>query len=258
MLILRRLVSRLSGGAAFVPSNLYAATAVHRIPSPLVIGFKAPQRHFLTSIQRRTDNDSYDNDDDDQAYWRLLNESFEEHGQQQQQQENKQQGVATTSAEKRVFVLQLRMQFKSKSRQSTRPELQLAESISLVHTLANWRVVDSLIIGTKRSFSANVGVGTGNQEMLAKRLAALNIDVLFVVIDRLARGQVEAVRRSLLGNSERIRVIDRFTLVLEIFKQNARSHLAKLQIALAQIPYMRHAMDNDELFKVRTERSNLP
>lgn len=55
---------------------------------------------------------------------------------------------------KNVFVLQLKMQYKSKARQSTTAELQLAESISLVDTLENWKVVDSIIIGTKRSRSA--------------------------------------------------------------------------------------------------------
>lgn len=65
-------------------------------------------------------------------------------------------------AERRVFVLQLRMQFKSKSRQSTKPELQLAESVSLVETLRNWRVIDHYIVGMKHSYSKEM-FGSGNQ-----------------------------------------------------------------------------------------------
>lgn len=41
----------------------------------------------------------------------------------------------------------------------------------------------------------------------------------------------------------------RYKLVLEIFKRNARSHIAKLQIALAEIPYIRHKYENVELYK---------
>lgn len=67
-----------------------------------------------------------------------------------------------TGAEKRVFVLQLRMQFKSKARQSTTPELQLAESISLVETLRNWKVIDWYIVGMKHSYSKEM-FGEGNQ-----------------------------------------------------------------------------------------------
>lgn len=67
-----------------------------------------------------------------------------------------------TTPERRVFVLQLKMQYKSKPRQSTTAELQLAESISLVETLQNWRVVDYHIIGMKRSYSAKL-FGEGNQ-----------------------------------------------------------------------------------------------
>jgi GTP-binding protein HflX len=36
---------------------------------------------------------------------------------------------------------------------------------------------------------------------------------------------------------------------LEIFKRNARTQIAKLQIALAEIPYIRHKYENAELYK---------
>ena len=55
---------------------------------------------------------------------------------------------------KSVFVLQLKMQYRSKARQSTTAELQLAESISLINTIQSWRVIDSMIVSTKRSDSA--------------------------------------------------------------------------------------------------------
>ena len=57
---------------------------------------------------------------------------------------------------KNLFVLQLRMQYRSKARQSTSAELQLAESISLVNSLDGWNVCDSMIVSTKRSGSAGI------------------------------------------------------------------------------------------------------
>lgn len=41
----------------------------------------------------------------------------------------------------------------------------------------------------------------------------------------------------------------RYKLVLEIFKNNARTQIAKLQIALAEIPYIRQKYENLELYK---------
>ncbi len=149
---------------------------------------------------------------------------------------------------KNVFVLQLRMQHKSKARQSTNAELQLAESISLVQTLANWRVIDSHIIGSKNSDSREI-FGSGNQETLSKKIAESGANVLFVVIDKLTSSQVKSLRRTLLGNSHDIHIYDRYKIVLEIFKRNARSSIAKLQIALAEIPYIRHRYENNDLYK---------
>lgn len=41
------------------------------------------------------------------------------------------------------------------------------------------------------------------------------------------------MRKSLLGNNPNIQIYDRYKIVLEIFKSNAHSSIAKLQIALA-------------------------
>jgi 50S ribosomal subunit-associated GTPase HflX len=147
-----------------------------------------------------------------------------------------------------VFVLQLKMQYKSKARQSTTADLQLDESISLVNTLEGWKVTEKLIVSSKKSASKEI-FGSGNQEMLSKKIAASGANCLFVVIDRLTNLQVKSLRRTLLGNNPNIRIYDRYTIVLEIFKRNARSSIAKLQIALAEIPYIRHKFENNELYK---------
>ncbi|RNA09969.1 glutamyl-tRNA(Gln) amidotransferase subunit mitochondrial [Brachionus plicatilis] len=171
---------------------------------------------------------------DENLYWDNLQNSLEE----SDQYTNK-----LTKAEKNVFILQLKMQYRSKSRQSTTPELQLAESISLVDTLDNWRVIDSHIVSTKRSHSREI-FGSGNQEMLSKKIASSGADSLFVVIDRLTNMQVKGLRTTLLGNNPNMAIYDRYKVVLEIFKRNARSSIAKLQIALAEIPYLRHRYEN--------------
>lgn len=96
----------------------------------------------------------------EELFWDNLNTSLRLNDFNEQNKQVDKQKLA--QAERRVFVLQLRMQYKSKSRQSTTAELQLAESISLVETLRNWRVVDHYIVGMKRSESKEM-FGEGNQ-----------------------------------------------------------------------------------------------
>jgi len=68
--------------------------------------------------------------------------------------------------------------------------------------------------------------------MLAKRIGSSGCDALFVVIDRLTNLQVETLRRTWVGGDENVKIYDRYMIVLEIFKRNASSAIAKLQIAL--------------------------
>jgi 50S ribosomal subunit-associated GTPase HflX len=70
--------------------------------------------------------------------------------------------------------------------------------------------------------------------MLAKRIAASGADCLFIVIDRLTNLQVESLKTTLIGNNSNIKIYDRYMIVLEIFKRNASSAIAKLQIALGK------------------------
>ena len=187
--------------------------------------FTCPRRSLSVS-NRLADSLDVDLRDEDN-YWQNLQSSLDTERNTMQKKKLKQQ----KRADKNVFVLQLKMQYKSKARQSTTAELQLAESISLIETLDNWKVIDSLIVSTKRSFSKEI-FGSGNQEMLTKRISGSGADSLFIVIDRLTNLQVDTLRKTLIGQNSNIKIYDRYMIVLEIFKRNASSSIAKLQIAL--------------------------
>ena len=153
----------------------------------------------------------------------------------------------TNQKQSNVFVLQLKMQFKSKSRQSTQAELQLSESISLVNTIRDWKVVGSFIKSAKFTYS-NTIFGEDSEKKLSNMILASGANILFVVIDKLTISQIENLKKTLCSNHE-IEIFDRYKIVLEIFKRNAKTKIAKLQIALAEIPYLRHKFDNKELYK---------
>ncbi|CAF0786977.1 unnamed protein product [Brachionus calyciflorus] len=207
---------------------------------PICRLIKIPKRKFCLKNRLQTEQEI---SLDENLYWDNLQSSLDESSKAIYPNSSK-----LLKAEKNVFVLQLKMQYKSKARQSTSADLQLAESISLVETLDNWKVIESHIVGTKKSSSREI-FGSGNQDLLSKKISSSGADTLFIVIDRLTNLQVNGLRQTLLGNNPNIAIYDRYKIVLEIFKRNARSSIAKLQIALAEIPYLRHKFENNELFK---------
>ena len=147
----------------------------------------------------------------------------------------------------RVFILQPKMQYKAKSRQSMNPELQLDEAIGLIKTLNNWKIVDTHVISTKNANKKAIW-GSGNIEMLSKKIASSGANRLFIGIDRLTNLQRETIKQE-LGHCSSMEVYDRYTIVLKIFKLNARTSIAKLQIALAELFYKRFKFSDMELYQ---------
>lgn len=205
---------------------------------------------FRRSLSTKSNDPTYPTNIDEDLYWDSLKTAIESSVDLPllPAETKLDKSLNLSQSDKNVFVLQLRMQYKSKARQSTTPELQLSESIALVQTLDNWRVIESHIVGTKRSNSREI-FGSGNQDLLSRKISASGANCLFIVIDRLTNLQVGGIRQSLLGNNMDIAIYDRYKIVLEIFKRNASSSIAKLQIALAEIPYIRHKFENNELYK---------
>ncbi len=152
----------------------------------------------------------------------------------------------------KLFVLQPRMQYKSKSRQSMSAELQLQEAVSLIETLQEFEIVDTHIASTKAANSRAIW-GSGNIDSLSRKISESGADALFVGIDKLSSMQIETLKKELLGNNSATRIYDRYTIVLKIFKKHARSSIAKLQIALAEIPYLRHRFVDSDLY-IDTEK----
>jgi 50S ribosomal subunit-associated GTPase HflX len=206
-----------------------------------------------------------DNDLNEDIYWEKIKSSLETETTLLPQHNNQ---------EKKVFIIQLRMQHTNKIRQSTTAELQLQESIGLVHSLNNMKVVGSLIISTKRIFSSAI-FGSGNEELLRKMLASKDIDCLFVgnlkkaffqfifilfivflklVVDKLTIKQTNQISKDILVNKPDVQIYDRYKIVLEIFKRNARTQIAKLQIAAAEIPYLRNIYLNKDLYQIAEKK----
>lgn len=108
-------------------------------------------------------------------------------------------------------------------------EVSIAELAELAET-ANVEVVGE-IIQKKTSYDPATCMGTGRLEELKLQLDALNAEL--VIFDHELTGvQVRNIEDIL-----NVRVIDRTTLILDIFAQRARTKEGKIQVELAQQKY---------------------
>ncbi|XP_068389941.1 putative GTP-binding protein 6 isoform X1 [Eschrichtius robustus] len=124
--------------------------------------------------------------------------------------------------------------------QGTRAEWQVVEAQALVHTLDGWSVVDTVVVPTKTP-GRKLIFGRGTSERLTEKIrGSPEITAVFLNVERMA-----APTKKELEAAWGVRVFDRFTVVLHIFRCNARTKEARLQVALAELPLLRSHLKND-------------
>ncbi|XP_064567655.1 putative GTP-binding protein 6 [Zonotrichia leucophrys gambelii] len=122
----------------------------------------------------------------------------------------------------------------------TTAELQIAEAVALVDTLQNWTVLDKIIIPTKNPNKKFV-FGKGNFQVLTEKIKKLpHVTAVFLNVER-----ISSLTKKELEGAWGVPVFDRYTVVLHIFRCNARTKEAKLQVALAEIPLLRSNLKNE-------------
>ncbi|KAJ0065194.1 hypothetical protein NL108_006540, partial [Boleophthalmus pectinirostris] len=119
-------------------------------------------------------------------------------------------------------------------------ELMVAEAEGLVSTLENWRVVDKIILSTKTPEKKRI-FGKGNFQVLTEKIRQTpGITAVFVNVERLS-----PISERDLEEAWGVKVFDRYSIVLHIFRCNAKTKEAKLQISLAEIPLLRSRLKNE-------------
>lgn len=116
----------------------------------------------------------------------------------------------------------------------TDPELQLDECVSLANTIHNWTVVGKKIVFANKLNTKQL-IGPDSFEDLKDHiLGHKGVSAVFFGLECLSGVQLSTIEREL-----KMPVYDRFTVVLNIFRQHARTKEAKVQLALAELPYIR-------------------
>ncbi|XP_038053430.1 putative GTP-binding protein 6 isoform X2 [Patiria miniata] len=141
----------------------------------------------------------------------------------------------------RFLVLQPDLKIKgSKHGQVSNPQLQLEESMALIETIPDWTVVEGLVQGVKEPAKKSV-FGKGTHAKLTEMIqSSPEITAVFVSVEKLS-----ALQQKELEEAWGVQVYDRYGVVLKIFKDHARTREAKMQIALAEIPYLRSRLRNE-------------
>jgi len=135
----------------------------------------------------------------------------------------------------RVWVIQPEVKWGPKRRDKmTSIGHLLAESVTLAETLPRWKVVEKTIMTVRNPHKKQL-FGTGSiakiKEQLEKRS---DITAVFFSVDMLTGLQVAEIEKEL-----NVVVYDRYTVVLNIFRDHAKSKEAQIQVALAELPYLR-------------------
>ncbi|XP_077463737.1 putative GTP-binding protein 6 [Stigmatopora argus] len=150
--------------------------------------------------------------------------------------------TANLGNQQRVFVVHPDVKWGSRKQYLTTAELMMAEAEALVNTLDKWTVADRLVVSTKTPEKKKI-FGKGNFQMITERIRqAAGVTAVFVNVERLSPASEREFEEA-WG----VKVLDRYTLVLHIFRSNAKTKEAKLQISLAEIPLLRSRLKNEIL-----------
>ena len=111
-------------------------------------------------------------------------------------------------------------------------EDDLNELESLAYTLS-FSVLDKNILNLKK-INPSTFYGKGQIKVISSQLSALKCKYL-IFNDDISPSQYKNIQKLL---SKKIKIFDRTGLILEIFKRNAKTKEAKLQVELASLQYM--------------------
>ncbi|XP_001604860.1 putative GTP-binding protein 6 [Nasonia vitripennis] len=133
----------------------------------------------------------------------------------------------------RTFVIQPYIKWGKGKKYNTNRDLQLAEAVALVETLPHWTVVDKMCVPLL-TLEREQLFGSGSLENVKTRVkCGRNVTAIFISTNTLKHVQLLELEK-IFG----VPVYDRYSLVIHIFRCHAMSPEAKLQVALAELPYI--------------------
>lgn len=132
-----------------------------------------------------------------------------------------------------VLVVQPYIKWGAHKDRCTSPEVKSEESESLVRTLVDWKVVETINIGLT-SYRKHTFFGPGNLDAIALKIKQdQRISAVFI-----STNVLKPIQHQNLEQHFKVPVYDRYLIVIQIFRKHAITREAKLQVALAEVPYI--------------------
>ncbi|CAH3168239.1 unnamed protein product [Porites lobata] len=137
-----------------------------------------------------------------------------------------------------VFILEPDFKWGRHRFRNVTSEHRLDEACGLVDAIENW-IVAGKSVEPVRKLDGKTFFGKGKVEELTEqfqemRNSASSFDSVFIDVAKLSPRQHKE-----LEDLWEVKVFDRFGVVLQIFKERAKTAEAKIQVELAEIPYIR-------------------
>lgn len=191
------------------------------VKSGLLFGKQTAQRKTWFVASRFRYEDSYFHVEEEQE---LVNPEYNEISNEY---------LGTIAKGHRTFVIQPYIKWGKGKRYNTNRDLQLAEAVALVETLPHWIVVDKMCVPLLTLEKPQL-FGTGSLENVKTRIrCGRNVTAIFISTNTLKHVQLLELEK-IFG----VPVYDRYSLVIHIFRSHAISPEARLQVALAELPYI--------------------
>jgi GTP-binding protein HflX len=153
-----------------------------------------------------------------------------------------------SGVEQTVFLIQPYIKWSPRKDATSpqKPDLQLQEAESLVRSLPNWTVGHSVKIGLE-SLEKKALFGKGKLEELDQLLKTLRSSGAKISSIFVSKGQLSAVQKLTLEQQFGLPVLDRYSVVIQILRLHATSTESKLQVAMAELPYIWTQMRDIEM-----------
>lgn len=134
----------------------------------------------------------------------------------------------------------------------TKPELLLQESEALVKSLPKWTVEHSIKVPLESLDKRSV-FGSGKLEELKTMVKQMKASGKLITCIFISKGTLTGQQKRNLEQHFGIPVMDRYSIVIQILRLHATSTEAKLQVAMAEIPYIWSQLrDSDVVTDKRT------
>lgn len=141
-------------------------------------------------------------------------------------------GFSRESKDQHIFLIQPFIKWGPR-KSATHPDLLLEESESLIKTLPNWAIVASVKVALE-SLDKKYLFGKGKLDELKTIVSnEKRVSCLFISKSTLTITQKQTLEREF-----RLPILDRYSVVVQILRNHATTTEAKLQVAMAELPYI--------------------